>query len=89
MTWIGEWKGLLAALAVGLLAPGVGAARVEERPMSYEEAFELARAYMDEEDVARRERILEKVEAWSERLDEIARALRHRGWLCRNRGGSQ
>jgi len=76
MTLIGEWKGLLAAMVVGLLAPGVGAARVGERPMSYEEAVELARAYMDEKDGARRETILKKVEAWSERLDEIARALR-------------
>ena len=47
-----------------------------ERPRSYEEAVELARTYMDEEDVARREVISKKVEAWNERLDEIAQALR-------------
>ena len=44
MTWIGEWKSLLAVVAAGLLAPGVGAAGAEERPMSYEQAVELARA---------------------------------------------
>jgi len=76
MTLIREWKGLLAVVAAGLLAPGPNVARADERPRSYEEAVELARAYMDEEDVARREVILKKVEAWSERLDEIARALR-------------
>jgi hypothetical protein len=54
----------------------LSAALAEQRPLSYEQTVELARAYMDEEDGARREAILKKVEVWSERLDEIARALR-------------
>ena len=71
-----QWKGLLAVVAASLLGPSSHAAQADRRPRSYGEAVELARAYMDEEDAARREAILTKVETWTERLDEIARALR-------------
>ncbi|MBI3944584.1 MAG: hypothetical protein HY321_01570 [Armatimonadetes bacterium] len=68
---------LLAAFVVGLLPIGATSATAEERPtLSYTEAVELARAYMAEEEGARRAEILRQVEGWSERLDEIALALR-------------
>ena len=46
------------------------------KPASYDEALRLARAYMDENDEAKRASILQKVAGWSERLDDIALALR-------------
>jgi len=42
----------------------------------YDEALRLARAYLAENDETKRAEILRKMEGWSERLDEIAMALR-------------
>ncbi|MBI3945577.1 MAG: hypothetical protein HY321_06645 [Armatimonadetes bacterium] len=67
---------LLLVLVAGLLSSGAGRVAAEGQVLSYNEVVALARAYMDEEDGVRRAEILKKVEGWSERLDEIARALR-------------
>lgn len=76
MMFKNAWQSLLAACVLGPLLLGCGSAFAEERALSYDDVVALARAYMDEEDGARREEILEKVEGWSERLDDIALALR-------------
>ncbi len=46
------------------------------RELAYDEALKLARAYMEDEDEAKRQRILQAAETFGERLDEIALALR-------------
>ncbi|MBI3946538.1 MAG: hypothetical protein HY321_11510 [Armatimonadetes bacterium] len=72
-----EWTVLLAASAAGLLLIRAEGAPAETRPkMSDTQAIELARAYIADEDPANRAEILKQVEGWSERLDDIALALR-------------
>ena len=44
--------------------------------LTYQDAARLAREYMDTEDAARRTAILQQVAGWSDRLDELAMALR-------------
>ncbi len=44
--------------------------------LTHDEALKLAREYMDSEDAAKRAEILRTVDAYGERLDEIALALR-------------
>ena len=75
-TWR-DTVGLLAIACAGcLLTVGVEPIASEGRALTYEEVVELGRTYMAEEDSARRAEILSQVEGWSERLDEIAVALR-------------
>jgi len=68
---------LLAVFAAMVLpAPIGGVGAGEHARPSYDEVVAVARAYMDEADDARRGEILKKIGTWSERLDEIAMALR-------------
>ena len=62
--------------ACWLLQPAAQAPAAENAPRSFQEALRLAQAYMKEEEPARRSVILRQVAGWSERLDEIALALR-------------
>lgn len=66
-----------------------GTDRAERRPAAtpgYDEALRLARAYLAETDEGRRGEILQKVRHWSERLDDIALALRPKATAASRRG---
>lgn len=61
------------SFSIRSLSPTITAAA---KPSNYDEALQLARAYMNEEDGAKRADILLKAGGWSEHLDDIAQALR-------------
>ncbi|MBI3944582.1 MAG: hypothetical protein HY321_01560, partial [Armatimonadetes bacterium] len=75
--WRAGLGALVPALAAALFLAAGREPSAEENPkLSYHQVTDLARAYMADEDAGKRAEILEQVAGWSERLDEIALALR-------------